>query len=201
MKKLIALAAAVMVVIPFTVTPASAGPGAGVIAFECTAKLDAFPSPSGSGTCEGGATIPAPSVASGALAGTTDDGDPYVVSGAGAFTAEFTYAEGCLLGEPPLTGAAEGSATVSGLTAVKNGGTTSATLVIDSFTWTRAGLTAAITLGSGRIEFGDGDVAQTFTGAAEAAFAPILTQDNLCPVGGPLQALVVGSAQVADPTL
>ncbi|HEX2195471.1 MAG TPA: hypothetical protein VHJ76_00985 [Actinomycetota bacterium] len=203
-KKLIAIAAAVTAVIPFAPSTASAGgPGAGVVAFECTAELDNFPATTGSGTCSGGATVPLPSAGAGAIAGIADDDEAYAVGGAGTFEASFTYAEGCVLEEPPLTGSAEGSATISGLTGVKGSGpdaeVVTATLTLD-FTWTRVGLAAAVTLSDGTLTFDDGETATTFIGTAEAAFAPILTEDNLCPQGGPLEAAVAGSAQLVDAT-
>lgn len=194
MKRFIAILAAVAAVIPMTGSPASATV-TGEIVFECTAHLEAFPTPDGHGTCSGSAVVP--SLGAGGLAGTSATGQAYALrTDPGArnnFNADFTYREACVAGEPPAAGTAEGTATISGLTGVKNGVNVTAAATV-SFVWTRAGATAAIRITGGTVEFSDGDIATGTVGAATAAFAPILTLNNRCPVGGPLEAVVAGSA-------
>ncbi|HEX2195472.1 MAG TPA: hypothetical protein VHJ76_00990 [Actinomycetota bacterium] len=198
MKKLIAIAAVVAALTPLTAGPASAQVS-GNVAFNCTAKLSAFPSVSGSGRCEGGARIGASGW--GCVAGFRTPPVPpdfYLICGRGlnTFSATFTYNEQCVAGEPPVVGSAEGTATISDLLAVYNGTVTTANATLD-FIWTRAGATAAIQITGGTINFGNGESVSGTLGVGEAAFAPLLTQDNLCPEGGPLEAEVVGSAQIA----
>lgn len=187
--RLIALAAAVVALVPLTAGTASAT-ATGSLAFECTASLPAFPATSGSGTCSGGA---APAVAGGVVAGVTNnDNQPYTLYGAGSFSASFDYSEGCFLNEPPAIGTASGSATVT-ISATVGGQTTTATVTVE-FTWTRVGVTAAITTGPARISFGTGHTATAAApGAATAAFAPLLGVNNTCPSGGPLTAVVAGA--------
>lgn len=193
-KRFIAILAAVAAVVPMTGSPATATVS-GQIAFQCTAHLDAFPTPDGSGTCSGSATVP--SLGAGGLAGTSSTGQAYALrTEPGArnnFNASFTYREACVAGEPPAAGTAEGTVTISALVGVKNGANVSAEATV-SFVWTRAGATAAVRITGGTISFSDGDSTGVTAGAATAAFAPILTVDNRCPVGGPLQAVVAGSA-------
>ncbi len=191
-KKLIAIAAALVAIVPLTGGNASAAAEAGALAFECTAELSAFPTAAGSGVCEGDV---APAVAGGAVVGTSTTG-PFAITGSGSFFAEFTYAEGCVANEPPALGTASGTATVSGMAAVNNGVSVTASATIN-FNWTRVGLTAAIVITGGQISFSDGATATLGTSAATAGFAPLLQQNNTCPDGGPLKAIVAGTATVA----
>lgn len=193
-KRFIAILAAVAAVIPMTGSPATATIS-GNITFQCTAHLDAFPTPDGSGTCSGSATVP--SLGAGGLAGTSSTGAAFALrtnpSARNNFNAAFTYREACVAGEPPAAGTAEGTATISGLEGVKGGANVTAEATV-SFVWTRGGATAAIRITAGTISFSDGDSATGTVGAAVAAFAPILQPNNTCPVGGPLEAVVAGSA-------
>ena len=195
-KKLVAIAAAAVAMIPLIGSPAHAS-ASGKVAFQCTTTLPEFPSPQASATCSGSAT--------GKVAGQSVGGDAYVVVAAGVnnFKAEFEYNEACLAeGVPPALGTANGTATVTGLVGVKAGPggakvpvTGSATL---GFTWTRVGVNAVVTVSSDpsktHLDFSDGDTATLTVAAATATFAPVLTLANTCPVGGPLTAAVAGTA-------
>lgn len=190
-KKLVAIAAAAVAVLPFTSQPAHASVS-GNIAFECVAQLPEFPSPQANGSCG------APSAAAGTVSGLSASGQAYTLVAAGVnnFSASFEYQEACVANEPPLLGTANGSATVTGMVGVKNGAQVSASATLQ-FSWRRVGATAVITITSGEIQFSDGDTATPMVAAsanATAAFAPVLTLANTCPVGGPLQAAVAGNA-------
>lgn len=189
-KKLIALVAAVVAVVPFLPGTASAQ-AAGALAFECTAKLSAFPSPGSSGTCSG--RVKPQGTAAGAVVGLSNEGNPYVIVGAGDFNASFTYAEACVANEPPAIGTANGTATISGVPAIHKGELTTASGSL-TFSWTRVGLTAVITIGSTSLSFANGGTDNPALGAATAAFAPIIGPANTCPSGGPLEAQVAGVA-------
>lgn len=198
-KKLIAITAAAVAIVPLNISPASASTTGGFV-FECTAVLPEFPSPSGNGTCGSNAPVgntAVPATAAGTVAGTTTGGDAYVVVAAGAnnFSASFSYAEGCVANEPPVLGTASGTATVTGLTGVKGGAPTTATATLD-FEWVRVGATAVVTFTGGTLNFGD-DTATPLvlqSAAGTAVFAPLLDANNACPVGGALRAVVAGSA-------
>ncbi|HEX2295380.1 MAG TPA: hypothetical protein VHN37_08740 [Actinomycetota bacterium] len=200
-KKLIAIAAAAVAIVPLTGSPASASVTGGFV-FECTASLPEFPADAGTGSCGSAApvgTTSVPSTATGSVAGVTAANQPYalVAAGAGNFSATFDYAEGCLAGGvPPPLGTASGTATVTGLTGVKGGAPTTATATLD-FEWVRVGLTAAVTFTDGEIVFSD-DTATPLvmqSAVAEAAFGPVLLGNNSCPSGGPLKAVVAGAAE------
>ncbi|MDQ3913967.1 MAG: hypothetical protein M3323_01360 [Actinomycetota bacterium] len=188
-KKLIALVAAAVAVVPFTSGTASAQ-GAGALAFECEAFLSAFPSPGASGECKG--TVEPLGIAAGGAAGVGTEG-PYALVGPGDFNASFTYAEGCVANEPPAIGTANGTATITGVPAVNKGELTTANASL-VFSWTRVGLTAAITISDMQITFANGGSDNPALGVATAGFAPVLTQNNTCPSGGPLTAVVAGAA-------
>lgn len=47
------------------------------------------------------------------------------------------------------------------------------------------------------IQFADGGTEEAEVAIGEAAIVPFLTSSNLCPVGGPLDALVTGTVQAA----
>lgn len=190
-KKLVAIAAAAVAILPFTGSPAQASVS-GAIAFECVAQLPEFPSPQANGSCG------TPSAAVGTVSGLSASGQAYTLVAAGVnnFGASFEYQEACVANEPPVLGTANGTATVTGLTGVKNGAPVTASAELQ-FSWRRVGLTAAITISSGEIQFSDGDTATPLVAAsanAAAGFAPVLTLANTCPVGGPLQAAVAGTA-------
>ena len=197
-KKLIALAAAAVAIIPVAVSPASAT-ATGEVAISCTAHLPNFPTSAGSGTCNGTASVAGiPSAGVGGIAGEAG-GQAYVLVTApnvtGNFSASFDYQEPCIANEPPAAGTARGSATITGLTGVKNGVSVTADARID-FEWTRAGLTAAVLITGGSVNFSDGSSASVTAGGAVAGFAPVLQAHNVCPSGGPLDALVVGTATI-----
>lgn len=192
-KKLIALVTAVVAIVPFTGVGTANAAVAGTLAFQCKAELSAFPTAAGSGRCRG--TVGPAGITAGVAFGTSTTG-PFVITGAGSFEASFTYSEGCVAGEPPLIGAAQGTATISGMTAVNNGSPTTASGTI-SFSWQRVGVTAAIVINGGTISFGDGASANIGTSAGTAAFVPLLQPNNTCPDGGPLEALVAGTAALA----
>jgi hypothetical protein len=189
-KKLIALVAAVVAVVPFLPGTASAQAG-GALAFECTANLNAFPSPGSSGTCSG--FVEPLGVAAGGAAGVSNEGSPYVIVGAGDFNASFTYAEGCVANEPPALGTANGTATISDVPAIHKGALTTADGTL-TFSWTRVGLTAVITINSMSLTFANGGSDNPTLGAATAVFVPVIGAANSCPSGGPLQAEVAGAA-------
>jgi hypothetical protein len=206
--KLVAIAAAAVAIIPLTSSPAAAAAAAGKVSFSCVAALPAFPSPSANGTCGSGTlgTGPVvPSSAWGTIAGLTDENNAFVVTAAGTnnFSAEFSYREPCVAGEPPVTGEANGTARITGWNGrvVKQNGTvetvTDGVLEVH-FSWTRVGGTAAITIDWANLTLpGSSDhVTDPATGVGQASFAPVLTAANLCPVGGPLKAAVTGSAIV-----
>ncbi|MDQ3951831.1 MAG: hypothetical protein M3279_02530 [Actinomycetota bacterium] len=201
-KKLIAIAAAAVAIVPLTGSPASAA-GAGAVAFSCTAHLQAFPTLSGQGTCNGTASVAGiPSAGVGGVAGSTG-GQAYVLVTApnvtGNFSARFDYEEGCVANEPPVAGAASGEATITGLSGLKGGANVTASATI-TFEWTRGGLTAAVVVTGGVINFSDGSSDSVAAGAALAAFVPVLTANNVCPSGGPLDALVAGTAVLGGAT-
>ncbi|MDQ4125369.1 MAG: hypothetical protein M3134_07210 [Actinomycetota bacterium] len=185
MKKLIALAMSLTAIAPLTAAAPAQAATVGALAFTCEAILPSFPSPGDSGTCAG------MSAATGAGL-STDLG--YVVTGVGTFNAEFSYNEGCVAsGLPPASGTASGSATVEGLTAVGPGGTKAASADL-IFSWTRTALVAVVTV-NGTLTVDD--VGSTsVNGRAVAAFAPVLTLDNVCPEGGPVRARVAGAAEL-----
>lgn len=201
--KLIAVMTAAVAVIPFAVTPAHAGTGGGTIAFECTADLPNFPSDGGAGKCEAGAVVDGgPSVAAsaeGTITGRTDGGQPFILVAAGVnnFEATFNYSEGCVAGEPPVAGTAAGSAEISGMTGFVGTTPVTAELTV-TFSWTRAGVVAAVTVTGADIDLNgvDDDVTGTVVGAGTAAFVPVLTAGNTCPGGDALKAAVAGSATV-----
>ncbi|HEV2755938.1 MAG TPA: hypothetical protein VG318_09210 [Actinomycetota bacterium] len=188
-KKLIALVAAVVAIVPFMSAPASAQSG-GALAFECTAQLGSFPSPGSGGTCKG--LVEPLGVAAGAAAGVSDQG-PYVLVGPGDFEASFGYAEACVANEPPAIGTATGRATITGMPAIHKGELTTASGSL-GFSWTRVGLTAAITLDDVSLTFANGGLARPALGVAVAGFAPVIGPGNTCPSGGPLTAEVAGVA-------
>ena len=191
-KKLIALVAAVVAVVPFTTGGTASAAGGGALAFECSAQLPNFPTSAGHGSCRGTAETTA-----GPLVGTIGT-TPFIVSGPGSFYAEFDYQEPCIASEPPAAGTANGYADITGLRAVHGGAPTTASAHI-TFNWTRAGANAVITITSGTLTIAGpgGGTVNLVGGAATAAFAPLLGEDNVCPVGGPLQAVVAGTAAVA----
>lgn len=197
-KKLVAIAAATLVILPFGASPASADTGGGMIAFECVASLSLFPSGGGTGTCGTNSLAPGtpavPSSASGTITGVTDDGEPFVlvVAGVNNFDASFSYEEACVAGEPPVLGTASGTAEIRGVTGTV--GTTSVSGTIEvSFSWVRAGLTAVVTITDGSFPGISGEI----TGAGTAAFVPLLTAGNTCAGGAPLRALVAGEVEAA----
>lgn len=202
-KKLVAIAAAAVAMIPIIGSPANAAAAAGTLKFECVAALPEFPSPQAEGTCGsntlgiGGPVVP--SSATGVIKGATDANQPIVLVAAGTnnFSAAFTYQEPCVANEPPASGTANGKATITGLqgvvgtTQVNNG-----TLVVD-FEWVRGGATAAILITDAVLTTSQGTVdGVTVVGAGAANFAPLLGATNVCPVGGPIRAVVEGSASV-----
>jgi hypothetical protein len=189
-KKLIALVAAVVAAVPFLPSTASAQSG-GALAFQCTATLSAFPSPGASGSCRG--RIEPLGLAAGGAAGVDNGGEAYVIVGAGDFNATFTYAEACVANEPPAIGTANGTATISDVPAVHKGELTTADGTL-TFSWTRVGLTAVVTINSATLTFDNGGSDNPALGAAAAAFVPILGQGNTCPSGIGLEAEVAGTA-------
>ncbi len=201
MKKLITIAVAGIALIPVNGSIASADVAAGTIAFECVASLPEFPSPGASGTCGTNTLDTGPPIASsaeGVVSGTigTTPGTPFVLvaSGTDNFSAAFTYAETCIAGEAPVEGRATGTATVTGMTGVVGSTPVSGATLELGFEWRRAGAAAAIELGSATITTSSGTSAGTVAGAGQASFAPIVTQSNRCPAGGPMKAFVTGSA-------
>lgn len=200
-KKLVALAAAAVAIVPVTVSPANAGPGAGEVVFECVASLPAFPSGAGSGTCGSGSLAGGPVVpssAEGTIQGKTASNVPFALVAAGLnnFTATFNYQEACVAGEPPVLGTANGSATITGMTGVVGTSIVNDGKLVVNFTWTRGGTAAAITITGGTLT-ATGLSESVSVGVGEAAFAPVIGLANTCPSGGGLKALVTGSAQVA----
>ena len=150
---LLAVGTAMVAALIATITPANATI-TGSVGFQCTAALNPFPAVSGTGTCNGTATVSA--------SGTTTTGTAYTVAGANVpFAANFTYFESCpaAVPAPPPTGSANGHATVTGLTAVVGGATTTARLDTD-FDWTRGGNNAVILTKNTTITFGNGQVAK-----------------------------------------
>lgn len=201
-KKLVAIAAAAVAMIPLAGTSANAAAAAGTLKFECVANLPAFPTPQGDGTCGPGALAGGPVVpssATGVITGATNDNLPIVLVAAGVnnFSAQFSYQEPCIANEPPATGTANGTATITGLQGVVGTTPVSGGKLVVEFTWVRGGGTAAITITGATLSAGSTTVeGTTVVGAGEASFAPVLGPANLCPEGGPLKALVEGSASV-----
>lgn len=199
-KKLIAIAAAAVAVVPFTASPAPAA-GGGNVAITCNAHLPQFPTAAGHGTCNGTAVVaPLPGRATGGITGvigTTPFAlvtDPTV---SGNFTAEFDYNEGCVANEPPAVGTAfNATATITGLEGKKGTADVTAEATVQ-FEWTRVGLTAAVVITGGEINFSDGSSAGVAAGAATAAFVPFLTLSNTCAGSGALEAYVVADATIA----
>lgn len=204
MKKIIAIAAAAVAILPFTASPAPAA-GAGNVVITCKADLPQFPTDNGNGTCNGTVTIPAPlpGTAVGGLAGVDTSGatpEPFVLTTAPGvsdnFSASFQYNEGCVAGEPPVLGSAfNATATITGLQGTKGDQNVTGSATVE-FEWTRAGLTAAIQITGGTLSLSDGYSAP-LVGAGAGAFVPFLTVDNTCDGNGPLKAYVVANATLA----
>jgi hypothetical protein len=182
-----------MAVVTSSIVPqAGAGTVAGTVSFECTATLPNYPTWAGSGTC-GSRALPATAAVSAAgIDGATNA--PFVVTGTGRFTASFDYNELCL--PEAVVGLATGTATVTGLSAVYGGAPATATLDV-TFTWMRVGATADIHVLGYRLTIIGGHTIDGSLGEGAATFAPLLGQDNRCPVGGPLDALVHGDVAFA----
>jgi hypothetical protein len=188
-KRLTLLAALVGgLVVPVVAAPSASASVSGSITFHCTARLPEWPSPGANGTCGNDAT---PAVAYAALSGTDDEGNPYVVQGNGSFSAAFDYTAHCVVGGPPVLGQAQGVALVTGVPAFHRGQLTTAS-VHAVFTWNRVGADAIILVSDWTITFGNGGTADGTTGIGDAAFVPLASLNNSCPVGGPLKALVQG---------
>lgn len=167
-KKLLTIVSVIGLLMSLFLPAASAAPGAGQVAFTCTATLPNFPAASGSnGTCSGTAT--------GVVV--TSAGVQTAVQG--SFNASFSY------NEPVATCPAQGTA--NGTFSI-NGGQ-----ITGSFSWQRVGATAAITLSSV-----NGAGLTSASGAALAAFESPNAVSNCLAGGGPLTATVVGEATVAD---
>jgi hypothetical protein len=186
-----ACCAALVAIIPLTGAPASAQTAA-ALAFRCTAILPSFPSPADEGTCGGTGNV------TGGGAKVSIGGTSYVISGLGTLTAQFAYDESCVAGPvplPPLQGVANGQAHVGGLTAVGSSGTVRNASIDLTFNWNRTGAVAVISITGGELHVGGADV--SISGTAEAVFVPIgTTAGSFCPEGGPLEALVAGTAQI-----
>lgn len=199
-KKLVALAAAAVAIVPLANSPASAAAAGGKLAFSCVAALPEFPSPQASGTCGSdtlGSGPVVPSMTTGSILGVTDQDNPFTLVAAGTdnFDASLTYEEPCVAGAPLLNGDAGGDATIGATGRV---GTSPVTADIDiEFTWIRGLASTAITITGGTVVFTSGTtdtVTGAVLGAGQASFAPVLTAGNLCPGGGELKAAVAGSA-------
>jgi hypothetical protein len=191
LKKLIAIATALVAIVPMTGTPASAQTAA-ALAFTCTATLPSFPSGGAHGSCGGTAAV------TGAGAHVVVGGTSYVITGAGTLDARFDYNESCVPGPvplPPLQGVAAGSVEIDGLRAVGTDGSVTTASADLWFNWNRTGAVAVISITSGTLTVG-GENVRISGDTAEAAFVPIGTAGRFCPEGGPLEALVVGSAQI-----
>lgn len=203
-KKLVAIAAAAVAIVPLAGSPASAV-GAGNVVITCHAHLPAFPTDNATGTCDGDANIPAPlpGTAVGGLAGVDTTGsepEPFVLTTEPGitdnFSASFQYNEGCVAGEPPLLGSAfNATATITGLEGIKGGDPVTGSATVQ-FEWTRAGLTAAIQITGGTLTLSDG-YSTSLTGAGAAAFVPVLTLNNTCNGNGALEAYVAADATLA----
>lgn len=172
-KTLLTLVSVIAMLMSLFVAPASASPGAGEVAFTCTANLPNFPAPPNTpgGTCTG--------TAAGALVTSTGQQVPAT----GAFHAEFTYTE------PAATCPAQGSA--AGTFTI----TTPAGTISGQFSWVRVGATAAI-----EIFDVDGGGLTDGIGRAAAAFESPQAVSNCLAGGGSLTATVAGTAVVADNT-
>ena len=183
-KKIVGAIALTAVVAGAIILPATTASATvtGVVGIQCTASLPAFPTASGGGTCSG--------LSAGAGAGVDDQGAPYAIAGPGAFNASFAYNEACVLNEPPLLGAANGQASVTGLTSNQG-----SARLDTNFAWTRVGVVAVLITSGTRVSFLDnGHTATAVTpDVGVAAFAPLLGPTNVCPNGGPLSAVVVGA--------
>lgn len=166
----------------------------GSIAFHCTAKLPSWPSPASSGVCNSDAT---PAVGYASLSGIDDTGQPYIVKGNGAFAATFDYSSSCVAGEPSVIGTAQGVGTVYGVRAFHLGQLTTAN-VHGWFQWTRFGGDAVITITRWEVDFANGGSAQGSIGSGDASFVPLMTASNICPVGGPMKALVQGDVDAVN---
>jgi hypothetical protein len=168
MKTLFPIIAILALCVGLFAQPASAAPGAGTVAFTCTASLPNFPAPNGTnGTCNGTAT-----------------GVVVTAGGAqtqiqGSFNASFSY------NEPVATCPAQGTA--NGTFSIGGG------QITGSFSWQRVGATAVITLSNV-----NGGGLTGGTGASVAAFESPNAVTNCLAGGGALTATVAGTATVAD---
>ena len=169
-KAMLMLSAVLAMVMSLSIAPANANPGVGQVAFECTASLPLFPAASGAnGACQGTAT-------------------GFVVTTAGpktsiqgTFRAAFSYNEPAAT--CPATGTAAGNFWINEGTADQIAGT---------FTWTRAGATAVITLANI-----NGAGLTSASGEATAAFeSPQAVA--ACSNPQPITATVAGEATVHD---
>ena len=150
------------------------------------ASLPSYPCPT---TCTG--TFSA--TGGGVAEGKDNSGKTYVGAGAGKMTATYSYHEPC----GALTGTASGSLTVAGLH-VRDGSQLVTGTLNGSFSWTRVGLTAIITVSGTSLTFSNGNTASgAGNGSASSVFVPLLGVSNTkCP-GGPLKAVVIGAAAEA----
>lgn len=164
----------------------------GEVVFECHAYVSSSPTPAGSGTCEDGVV---PALAEVTISGLDDSGDAFLVDGVGAARASFSHAEACVANEPALIGTASGTATVVNVPAFHRGELTTASLYV-TFSATVVGLKILITVTGWTVSFANGGSVTGTIGAGEATYIPFLSSNNVCPTGGPMEALVAGEVDL-----
>lgn len=166
----------------------------GEVAFECTAYLPEWPSPGANGACGDGT---APALASVSATGLADDGLPYVLYGAGRVQSQFAYNAPCVANEPPLLGAFAGRATITAVPAI-HGGIPKVAVISTEFTATLVGTEFVFNTSGPRITFTPSGTASGSVAPGTGTFAPVLTANNTCPVGGPMTALVQGEWDLVE---
>jgi hypothetical protein len=187
-------------------SPAQASTSGGHV-IACKAHLPQWPTltPT-SGSCTGNTPVGSVSVDW----GLDNLGNAYVVVDPGVFSASFTYSETCVAGEPPAVGTANGTAGVTGATALDGTTQTSAAWTA-AFSWTRVGATALVFLGPASVTFGNGHTATSAvklpvpsppgvsggsSGVAVAAFVPTTVPLPTCAAPGVLDAQVAAVGAV-----
>ena len=170
-------------------SPASASM-TGEIVFVCRAELASFPS-SGLGACHDDSLVLAAAQVS--VQGLAADGQPFVVDGVGRIIVEFGHSTTCVASEPPAAWTMHGgSLYVLGVPAFHAGQQTQANLYLE-FTATVIGTDITFTTYDHELSLiGTGPAVGNLGGVGKGSFTPLIGEDNTCPTGGPMEALIEG---------
>lgn len=177
---------AVLLLVALTVGLLPASPAVasttGEVVFHCTFHAPAWPSSYGHATCQGTAVV--------SVSGIDNSGTPYTLVGPGPFSMVFEYQTPCIVGEPPLLWTANGMITVGPVLAVRGSALRSATLTAPF--QTSGGAESAFTTTNHQVQFSDGATATGSNGFGEMTTALLLSANNTCPAGGPVQGVIEG---------